>query len=431
MKMNEDLKRRNWDLIIIGGGIAGLTAAAFAARAGQQVLLVEKANQVGGRAATDEQEECLFNRGPHALFAKAGGMGVLRELGISPEGKLAVAKGELVYEQKRFAMPTAPGPILFSQLLSWSDKKELVRFMAGLSRIDTKAIMGVSLADWVNQQFHQEKIRLCFLMLCRLSSYSIDPQLASAGAIIEQLKVALGGALYVDGGWQSIVDSLRQKATAAGATICEQVRVTKVEAGKPLLTVALEPDVQLNTRAVIFAVPPATAEKLLNRTDTRFTLWKNQLIPVKGASLDIAVRRLPRPDVCFAMQLDEPYYFSNHSRSAKLARNPEHQVLHLFRYLSSKDEEAAGKIKGDLENFLSIIQPGWQKEVITSRFLPGLTVAHGLPLAANPDICIGDVAIPEIPGMYAAGDWLQSGGMLADASFTSGKAAAIASLKRL
>jgi succinate dehydrogenase/fumarate reductase flavoprotein subunit len=39
------------DLLVIGGGMTGLTAAAFAARRGLEVLLVEKAPEVGGSAA--------------------------------------------------------------------------------------------------------------------------------------------------------------------------------------------------------------------------------------------------------------------------------------------------------------------------------------------------------------------------------------------
>lgn len=42
------LSRANWDLIVVGGGTAGLPAALFAARRGAKVLLLEKASQIGG-----------------------------------------------------------------------------------------------------------------------------------------------------------------------------------------------------------------------------------------------------------------------------------------------------------------------------------------------------------------------------------------------
>ena len=41
-----------YDTIIVGGGIAGLTAAAYLSRAGQSVLVVEKQPKVGGLVQT-------------------------------------------------------------------------------------------------------------------------------------------------------------------------------------------------------------------------------------------------------------------------------------------------------------------------------------------------------------------------------------------
>ena len=41
---------QNVDVAIIGGGISGLTAANYLAKAGLSVLLIEKSNRLGGRA---------------------------------------------------------------------------------------------------------------------------------------------------------------------------------------------------------------------------------------------------------------------------------------------------------------------------------------------------------------------------------------------
>ena len=43
-----------YDQIIIGGGTNGLTAAAYLARAGKKVLVVEARNIVGGYCTTEE-----------------------------------------------------------------------------------------------------------------------------------------------------------------------------------------------------------------------------------------------------------------------------------------------------------------------------------------------------------------------------------------
>ncbi|NDD68780.1 MAG: FAD-dependent oxidoreductase, partial [Synechococcaceae bacterium WB9_4xC_028] len=65
------------DVIVIGGGIAGLTAAALLARHGLQVTLLEAHHQLGGCAGT-------FRRGPYTFD-----VGATQVAGLEPGGSHA------------------------------------------------------------------------------------------------------------------------------------------------------------------------------------------------------------------------------------------------------------------------------------------------------------------------------------------------------
>ena len=64
--------------IVVGGGLAGLTAAATLARAGRPVTVVEGAEHLGGRARSRHRHGYDLNLGPHALYRAPGGLDVLQ-----------------------------------------------------------------------------------------------------------------------------------------------------------------------------------------------------------------------------------------------------------------------------------------------------------------------------------------------------------------
>lgn len=71
-----------FDVIIIGAGLAGLTAGAYLTRAGARVLVCEQAPQVGGLFNSFWQQGYLFDGGIKAIENSGIMLAMLRELGL-------------------------------------------------------------------------------------------------------------------------------------------------------------------------------------------------------------------------------------------------------------------------------------------------------------------------------------------------------------
>jgi len=74
-----------YDAIVVGGGIAGLTSAAFLAKAGHSVLLCEKENACGGLLNTFERDGFFFDGGIRATENSGVLLPMLKKLGLDIE----------------------------------------------------------------------------------------------------------------------------------------------------------------------------------------------------------------------------------------------------------------------------------------------------------------------------------------------------------
>lgn len=73
---------QKYDTIIVGGGIAGLTSAAYLARAGQKILLIEKNGEFGGLVNSFVKDGFHFEAGVRALESAGIIIPMLHDLGI-------------------------------------------------------------------------------------------------------------------------------------------------------------------------------------------------------------------------------------------------------------------------------------------------------------------------------------------------------------
>src|SRR6476661_3839810 len=133
------------DVIVVGGGLSGLATATYLARDGRSVVLLEKAPALGGRAGTQARDGFHFNFGPHALYRKGEGAGVLRELGVRWTGGAPSASGGYAIDGgRRHALPGGFVSLLTTGLFGIAAKLEAARLLGSFPKRDASALHGVT-----------------------------------------------------------------------------------------------------------------------------------------------------------------------------------------------------------------------------------------------------------------------------------------------
>ncbi len=392
----------NPDVVVIGGGLAGLTAAAVVARAGKTVVVHEKRSTLGGDARSVNKSGFTFNQGPHALYRGGPAERILTEIGVNIRGGQPRTKGGLVVDGRLEIAPAGPTSLLRTRALSLREKVEVGKLLTRLPKLRAAEFGDLTVNDWIADAVTSERAAHMMHSLVRLSTYAKQPDLLSADVAITQMQSALGeGVFYLDNGWQSLVDQL---AVQPGVHVVPGEGI----------------DILPEAPAVIIAAGgPKVAEQLLGTT---FDVGP----PAHASCLDLGLSR--RPGVDFIIGCDTPFYFSNHSAVAKLAPAGEFHAA-AIQYLAMGDDPDADAIMA----FAGHAGVG-HDDVVVSRRLHRMTPSSAIPTSSRG----GMAGRPPVNGtghhnVFLAGDWVGPTGHLADAAIASAEAAAndaLAALER-
>lgn len=427
------------DVVVIGGGIAGLTAAIYLAHAGRSVTVLEQSSEVGGRARTSIIDGYYFNQGPHALYLSGAGAKILEEIGIKYSGNAPPTPAYAVKQGTKYPLPSSLPSFITTKLLKGlSSRIEAIRSFASLKKINFAEIQDITLQEWLNKEIHHADVSDLLKMLCRLATYTNDSEIQSAGAALSQLQLAIsGGVIYLDGGWQTLVNGLAAVAQRANVRIVKGKRGVDVEEqGDSNNSTSLASSWRIHlsdgkrilASVLIIAGSPRDAYEIFRYNNKPNFLSHiidgGEKKPVRAACLDIALSTLTNPNALVAYGIDSPLYLSVHSASAKLAPKGG-ALIHLLKYLGSSINSNTSKDESDLESLLDIVQPGWRTVVVRRRFLPNMIVSNAL-ITAEQGGTPGrpDTRVPNANNLYIVGDWVGPEGLLSDASFSSAKRAA-------
>ncbi len=282
------------EVVVVGGGIGGLAATALLAEEGLDVLLLERRQRLGGRAASFQHKPgYIVDWGIHMCRYGEDGEAAetLRRLGIELDFKSPARKYH-IYDDGKLKTTLGKGKELFS----FSTIKILLKFLLKISD-DVEELLDKPVEKWVSKNVEDKELKKLFWMLS--SSLLISPYdkyKASMGEMVRTLRRMLrageGGA-YPAGGWRTIIGNLRDVAEKAGAEIRTETEVDSVIVEDETAKGVKVSGETIKAKDVVLGIRHQKIDQLIDSKHlTKEYLQKSKsLTPTAGISFDIGTSR--------------------------------------------------------------------------------------------------------------------------------------------
>lgn len=367
-------------ITVIGGGLAGLTAAIACAESGRKVRLLEAHDTLGGRARSSAGPY-KANLGPHVIYKDGGFWAWLDERGL---------------------LPPYAGPPLSGIRFRWQGTSRrlppLGTVPAVLRLRGREAPIDADFRGWAAAH-SDERTAEMLSSAAGVYTFHHDPgELSAAFVWKHSVRVLLTPpptARYLIGGWGALVGSLEQRVRQLG--------------------------VEVETGCCVEALPEAPLILATELDQARKLLGDESLAWPSGNTvcIDLGISRR-RGDPFVVSDLDEAGWVERFS-AADPSLAPEGEELVQAQMPVRPDESTEGAALR-LDRLLDVSLPGW-RERETWRRRQVMTARTG-PLDRPGTSWRDRPAIDRGNGVFLAGDMVAAPGLLSEVSWASAVEAA-------
>ena len=381
------------DVVIVGGGVAGLATGALLAKAGRTVLVLEKGNQAGGRAYTYVDNGFVLNYGAHAMYRPHSGLlaQVLERLERPP---IAAPypdprRSYFQLDGRWGSLGPMPQDFLTTSLFPFASRLRLLPLLAAIRFGNVADLGDVTLGEWLDRRTKDTYLRRFVLALATINTYTRPASELSAQFLLRHLQRNLFARDYVgymSGGWSTMYEAFASALRDHGGEVTTGAAVERLAVEDGRVVAALTRDGRHEAGSFVLTAPPQNAPKLAEAGSPlreELERWQG-LLDVRALCIDLGFSRRLRTDVTLIYDVQYDLYFSLHSEVTPDLAPEGGQLLHAMAYLSP--EEAANdwlneRRHRELEQGLDRHFPGWREATAVRRTLPSaqVTVARQTP----------------------------------------------------